>query len=343
MKLSLFQHYLKERKMDWAVFIHPDPAITYFTQHEFSSSVLLISPQKAILYLTKLDPSPKLSRISIKPYSKEWAKDIKGKVLGLSKECLTVKEEEKLRDNFPKAKFLDVSGKVKELRMLKTKEEIKYITKACQITSRALAELVKELPCHKLKTEQDAAYFLEKNIHDQGAEIAFPTIVASASNAAIPHHHTSNQKLKKGFLLIDVGAKYHHYCSDMSRVLYLGQPKKAEREFYELLRVAQEEGLKQLSLGRPFSEIDPIVRKKLGKYSSYFVHSLGHGVGIEIHEAPSFMEAFNIQDQQVFTIEPGLYFPNKFGLRIEDTVLFYQKARVLTKAPKKLIIIKWLY
>ena len=158
-------------------------------------------------------------------------------------------------------------------------------------------------------------------------------------NAAIPHHITSNQKLHKGFLLIDCGASYQHYNADMTRMIYLGTPSVSEKAFYALLLKSQESVISIIKEGIPFKNLDDISRKNLGKYSSKFVHSLGHGIGLEVHEAPSFSpDPKNIiKKNQIFTIEPGIYFPNKFGLRIEDTLYFDGKVKILTKASKKLV------
>jgi len=126
-------------------------------------------------------------------------------------------------------------------------------------------------------------------------------------------------------------------------MLFLGIPRKEEKKFYELLLEVQTETIKQISLGRLFSNLDRFARKHLGKYSSYFIHSLGHGIGLDVHELPSLSpeNKHKIEDNQVFTIEPGIYFPKKFGLRIEDTVLFNGKAKVLTRSDKKLVKVKF--
>ena len=148
--------------------------------------------------------------------------------------------------------------------------------------------------------------------------------------------------MQKGFLQLDFGACYRNYCSDMSRVLYIGKPGKVEKEHYELLRTAQAMPIKEVAKDQPFTELDKISRKHLGRFSSHFIHSLGHGVGVEIHEAPSFSEEAKqtIKENHIFTIEPGIYFPGKYGIRIEDTLLFDGKTKILTTSPKDLVIFK---
>ena len=343
MKLPQFQKQLKQQNIDLVFLAHPDPNMTYFTQMVPSHGFLIITPRKVDFYLTKLDRFPQLDNIRMKEISKEWAKKLRNdkiKRIGINKSTLTVSYLEKIKKAFPKAKFVDVSLQLNELRMEKTPEEIRRLTKACKVTSDAFNALIQELPRKTLRTEQDVANFLEKYIQNRNCQLAFPTIVASGKNAAIPHHVTTNKKLKKGFLLLDFGAKYKNYHADMSRVLYLGTPNSKEKEFYHLLLNSQQEAVNAICQDASCSEIDKLARTHLKEYSSYFIHALGHGVGVEIHEHPSFKDEHRkISKNHVFTIEPGIYFPGKFGLRIEDTVLFDGKTKILTKASKELISI----
>ena len=345
MKLKQFQGYLLEQKIDFVFFVHSDINITYFTQIKPSFSFLTITSQEADLYLTSLDQKPELKQIGIKQLKKDWKKklfNLNVRTVGINKGSISVSYLEKLKKIFPQAKFVDVSDQMQQLRALKTVVEIKKIKKACQITDFAFQELVDVLDKGKIKTEKEVSFYLEQKMLEQGAEPAFSTIVAMGKNAATPHHLTSNTKLRRGFLLLDFGAQYQNYCSDMSRVLFLGTYKKVEQEIYQLLLKSQRETIEQIRRNKSFFELDKFVRHKLGMYSSYFIHSLGHGVGLDIHEDPSFkLEKNNlVQKNQIFTIEPGIYFPQKYGLRIEDTLLFDQKPRILTKSSKELLKIK---
>ncbi|MBT4804711.1 M24 family metallopeptidase [Candidatus Woesearchaeota archaeon] len=344
MKLKAFQSYLRKEKIGLAILTDQDVNITYFTKVKPSFSYLFISPRSANLYLTKLDKKPKFKEITVKILDKDWKNKLNKNVkkIGLNYSSITMAYSKKLKKLFPKAKFVDISKQLMELRSTKTNEERKCITKACQITDFAFQELIKELPKKRLKTEQEVADFLERKIKSRGGELAFPTIVAMGKNAAVPHHLTSQQILKRGFLLLDFGAKYDYYCADMSRVLFLGTPNKEEIKMYNLLLEAQKGAIKQIEENKSFIELDKFARKQLGKYSSYFIHSLGHGLGLDIHEKPSYLKESNykIKYGQAFTVEPGIYFPGKFGLRIEDTVIFDGKVNVLTKSNKELIKVK---
>lgn len=342
MKLKSFQKILKDKGIDQAIFFHPDPSITYFSQFVPSSGFLLIKPRNASLFITSLDSKPQMKYISTVILKKGWEKqlkDVKVKKVGINKSALCLKTFEKLKTYFPKAKFVDLAKEVQELRALKTEPEINKLSKACKITSNAFENLIDNIK--KLKTEQDVAFFLEKQIKDNQGTIAFPIISATGRNAAIPHHVTSNQKLCHGFLLLDFGAAYQNYNADMTRVLFLGKLSEEEKQAYQQLLEAQECTLDQIKENNSFVELDTFCRNKLGKQAKSFTHSLGHGIGVEVHEEPFFQEGRKITKNQVFTIEPGVYFPRKFGLRIEDTLVFSGINKILTTAPKELVKVKF--
>ncbi|MDO8511361.1 MAG: aminopeptidase P family protein, partial [Nanoarchaeota archaeon] len=310
MKLSQFRSYLKKEGIDLAFLIHPDPNIIYFTQMKPSFALLLITPSSAELYLSKLDLPPKVSGITVTYLQKDWEKrlaDPKIKKIAVCKSALSLQYAEKLQKLYPQAELMDISSTLHQLRAQKTPEEIQKISKACAITSQAFNVLTDNFSSSGCKTEKDVAFFLERFIRERDAELAFPTIVGSGKNSAVPHHVTSSAKLQKGFLQLDFGACYKNYCSDMSRVLYIGKPSRSEKEHFEILKAAQVAPIKEVAINKTFTELDKISRRQLGKYSSYFIHSLGHGVGIEIHETPSFSEEAKqtIQPNHVFTIEPG--------------------------------------
>lgn len=345
MKLGEFQHYLLTEQIDLAFFVHPDISITYFTQFSASFAYFLVFPKQAILYLTTLDRKPKIRGVSVEELRTGWEKKVginPVKKIGINKEVLSLAFFEKLQKLYPQAVFVDVSLKLKELRRQKTEEEIHSIQTACQITSEAFDKLIDALP--NLATEAHAAAYLENYFKEKGAEAAFPTIAATGKNGATPHHQTSTQKLCRGPLQLDFGAKYSHYCADMSRVVFLGTAVKQEKERYDLLLEVQLAAIDYVKEKRLFSELHSFAQQRLGKYNKYFIHSLGHGIGLEVHEAPRFsLEAKEIiMKHEPFTIEPGVYFPGKFGLRIEDTVYVDNngKVKILTTANKELTCVK---
>ncbi len=344
MKLKEFQDYLKNESIGAALLIGQDINITYFTRIKLSYAVLLITPGRCTLYSSKLDSRPKVRGITVKVLSKGWENKLKSlnvRKLGINEKDMNISLFKKLKKLFPKSRFVDISSELARLREQKTREEAAKVRKACEITCKAFKALVHELHKKTLVTEMDVSFFLEKFIRSNGCDLAFPTIVAMGKNAAVPHHVTSTTRLKRGFLLIDFGAKYQNYHSDMSRVLFLGIPNKAENDAYNLLLRAQQETIKKIKENITAKELETVARKHLGKSSSYFIHALGHGVGLEIHESPSFKEEEKaVLKNSIFTIEPGIYFPGKFGLRIEDTILFDKKIKILTTVSKRLICLR---
>jgi Xaa-Pro aminopeptidase len=226
--------------------------------------------------------------------------------------------------------------------MDKTEQEIVYLTRAAQLTVKAYNQVVNRLKKGDFQTEKSIELYLQKFAHRHKTKLSFPPIIASGKNTKNPHHKTSNKKLTKGFLMIDFGISHKNYCSDMTRMLYLGKPTEKEMKMYNFLLKIQEQTIKELQLGQKTKEVEEKVRKLLGRYSRYFAHSLGHGVGTKIHELPRFGSKSRniIKPNRIFTIEPGIYFKN-FGLRIEDTILMRDKPIILTKAKKKLISINF--
>ena len=345
MRLNDFKHILKKKGIDVTILLHPDINITYFTQFLPSYAMLIISQGSSELYITSLDEKPKLKEISTKLLKKGWEDKVKAKKynkIGLNYSTITISAFNRLKKMFPGSKFVDISKDLLELRSVKTEKEIALIKKACKITDKTFELVLNNLKQGKFKTEQEISEFIENKFKDFGAELAFPSIVAMGKNAAIPHYCTGKQKLQRGFLLFDIGAKYKNYCADMSRTIFLGTISSSEKNVYNQLLETQKEAIKKAQKDMRLTDLDKLTRKSLGNYSSYFIHSLGHGVGIEIHEKPSFNEESKekITDHQVFTIEPGIYFPGKFGLRIEDTLLFSGTLKQLTKSNKELIEIK---
>ena len=219
--------------------------------------------------------------------------------------------------------------------------KIKNITKACQITDRIFKKLVKKLRQKQFSTELDIYNFLKKETHINNCKLAFKPIVAMQENAAEIHHRANNTKLKRGFLVVDFGIKYKDYCCDCSRTFYIGKPTKKDKDLYNLVLESQLTALNYIQPGVYAADIDGIARAVLLEYFRNFIHGAGHGVGKKVHQAPILSPNSKsiLKENQVITIEPGLYFKNKFGIRIEDTVLVKDKANVLTKTKKEMIVI----
>lgn len=221
------------------------------------------------------------------------------------------------------------------------KRDIDKVKKACVVTDKILIILIKKLKNKEFKTEIDIYNFLKQKTKENNCRLVFKPIVATGKNAAEVHHKPTNTMLKKGFLIIDFGIKYKSYCSDCTRTFYLGKPSKKEKKLYRLVKNIQEICINYAYPGMSCNDLDAIARAGFAEYRIYFKHGLGHGVGKRIHQAPSLApnKKRYLKKNQIITIEPGLYFKNKFGIRIEDTIIVKEKPVILTKTKKELITI----
>lgn len=263
---------------------------------------------------------------------------LKTKNIAIDKNNFTINSYKHFKRQFKKIRTKDIALDCSKLREIKIEKEIQLIKKSCNYAGKIVQKTINNFK--KFKTESQAAAFLEYEAKKLGLELSFPPIVASGSNASMPHHEPSG-KIKKGFCVIDFGVKYKGYCSDITRTIYIGKPNKSEKEIYNILFNIQKNTINQIKNNKKCSELYDFVNKSLGKYQKYFTHGLGHGVGVEIHELPNLTlnSKDRIKDNMVFTIEPGIYFPRKFGIRIEDTLLFRGKPIALTKTSKDLLIV----
>lgn len=269
-------------------------------------------------------------------------RDVDGSLIGINSNELTHKNFEEFKSMFPKAKFIDISPAIVKARMVKDKEEIANIREAARIASRAFPKLLDSLKDGI--TEYKAAAFLNSTMQSLGAQgPSFDTIVAFGKNSAEPHYSPGGFKLRKGnFALFDYGAKYRRYCSDITRTVVYGKASKQQKEIYTIVSEANELGIEASKPGIKAGEIHGKVLKFIDatNYRGKFIHSTGHTIGLAVHDGAVIHPAFNgtIEENMVFTIEPGIYVPDFGGVRIEDDIVVKKnKAEVLTTAPKELI------
>jgi Xaa-Pro aminopeptidase len=214
---------------------------------------------------------------------------------------------------------------VEELRMVKDETEIESLARACAITSQAFEELLASITPGR--TERELAILLERAMVDLGAEaLAFDTIVASGPNGAIPHHKPSDRRFERGDLItVDCGARYQGYHADMTRTVALGEPAAWQREVYELVAAAQRAGVAAAVPGADIGDVDATARDiiEAAGHGAHFQHGLGHGVGLQVHEAPimGYDRTGKLMDRVPVTVEPGVYLPGTGGVRIEDTLV----------------------
>lgn len=229
---------------------------------------------------------------------------------------------------------------IEEVRIIKDSDELDSLRKACELTDSAYSHILENIRMGM--SEKELAWEIEKYIREQGGELAFPTIVAFGKNSAIPHHITSSQKLEaSSCVLLDFGAKINGYHADMSRTIFFGKADDKFKKMYEAVLKASSFSLLASGQNVTPEQIDKTARDYILSLGFPNIpHSVGHGVGLQVHELPHVTPGFKeeIQANTAFTIEPGIYINGFGGVRIEDTVYFDgEKIESLTKSPKNLI------
>lgn len=253
---------------------------------------------------------------------------------------VSVAEYEKLEKFLKKPKKKRISI-VSELRSVKEASEIKLIRHTCRLVDDLMTYVISHITVGQ--TERDIFDMLLL-----GGEMAFPPIVAIDENSAIPHYNTKaggDKKVKKGSLiLIDCGIRYKNYCSDLTRIVAMGYLTPEVKRAYAALQTAQQKTIENLSRFKTYKEVDQACRNSLSdaNYAPYS-HATGHGIGIQVHELPRFspVSTDTIKPGAVVTVEPGIYIPGKWGMRLEDTVLINSdgSATALTKSSRELLVI----
>lgn len=261
------------------------------------------------------------------------------RTLGLEKDVVTLAQYERYTSQLPKVRFVPVNDPCENRRRVKTKEEIAKLKKAIEIADKTLLH-IKGFLCAGL-TEREIALELEFFMQRLGSQgIAFETIVASGPRSALPHGTASEKTIISGDLVtLDFGAVYQGYRSDITRTFMLGRPDHRQEEIYQLVLKAQEAAIAAIQPGIEAAEVDRIAREIIAAagYGRYFGHGLGHGLGLDVHEGPrlSPQDRTVLEPGMVVTVEPGIYLPGSFGVRIEDVVLVVPGGcQVLTQSPK---------
>lgn len=264
--------------------------------------------------------------------------------VGFESEHVSCAGLERVRAYFPGRDLEPTSGLVEGLRRVKEPEELVLMRRAAELADEGVAYILGQV--RPGMSERELAILLESHMRLAGAEaVSFPSIVAAAERSALPHAHPTERVVEEGrFLLFDLGCVYGGYCSDLTRTVVVGQADARQREIYELVAAAQRAGLDALAPGATGAEVDAAARSVIAAagHADAFGHSLGHGVGIEIHEAPTLRStsADILEAGHVVTVEPGVYLPGWGGVRIEDlTVVTEAGHESLSRAPKELIVL----
>jgi Xaa-Pro aminopeptidase len=264
------------------------------------------------------------------------------RTLGLEADAVSWALASKLAEEL-KPELKRTSKLVESLRVVKDAGEIARIERACDIADVALAQTKERLK--EGVTEADFAADLDYEMRKRGAEaLSFPTIVGSGPNAALPHHQPVERAIVEGELIvIDFGACFDGYHSDMTRTVCIGEPKGVSSAVLDAVAASQRAGLLAVKAGIRAGDVDKACRDSLVEagYAEQFTHSTGHGVGLDVHEAPSVADGSEevLDANTVITVEPGVYLPGETGARIEDTVVVTPSGfRPLTKTTKDAVI-----
>jgi Xaa-Pro aminopeptidase len=272
--------------------------------------------------------------------------------LGFEAHVVTVDDYQALTralDDQAETLLVRAYGAVEALREVKDDGEIALLRLACEAADAALADLIEHGGLRPGRTERQVGRELESRMLDHGADgVSFETIVAAGPNSAIPHHRPTDAVLAAGdFVKIDFGALVAGYHSDMTRTFVLGPAADWQREIYQLVATAQQAGRDVLVPGADLAAVDTASRQVIADagYGATFSHGLGHGVGLQIHEAPGInaLAAGTLLAGAAVTVEPGVYLPDRGGVRIEDTLVVGTdhagKPELLTRFPKELQIL----
>ncbi|MGH9515977.1 MAG: M24 family metallopeptidase [Terriglobales bacterium] len=354
-RLQRAQAAIEQRRLD-ALLVSYLPNIRYLCGFTGSAGVLLVTARDKLLltdgrYTEQANLEVKDAKIKVKIVKKtalaaaaEWlAKRPRLTRIGYEAAHLSVAERDSLSKAIGKGKKIIASPPIVEpLRMIKDEDEIECIRAACTLGVDLFRTLTSKL--RPKITESQLAGELELAARQAGAEqMAFSTIIAAGERSALPHGRASRAAIPaQGFVVCDFGVILAGYCSDMTRTVHVGRPQTEASSAYEAVKQAQQAALDVVRPGTTAGEVDHAARKLLYNQGlgKFFTHSTGHGLGLEIHEAPKIAAAQKevLRPGMVITIEPGVYLPGKWGIRIEDTVVVTETGcEILTSCPKDLL------
>lgn len=269
---------------------------------------------------------------------------LKDKVVLVESKDLTLYKSKIIKEKYLIKKLIETEDFIEEIRMIKEEYEIECIAKACKIADDAFSYILDYIKVGM--TEIEIRDELENKMKKLGADgTSFDTIVASGSNSSKPHAICSDRKIQsQDIILFDFGCKYKGYCSDMSRTIFVGGVTEKQERIYNLVKKAQQIVIDNIKEGVKTNYLDNLVHDlfKNEELEENYLHSLGHGVGLDIHELPpvSVRSDIELKENMIITDEPGIYFENKFGIRIEDTVCVKKDGILnLCNSSKDIIII----
>ncbi len=351
-RLKKFERTLVDAALDGFIVTHP-ANLRYLCGYTGSNGLLLLLAGRRVFftdgrYTEQAREEVRGARLVIakKPLLQDAARIIvkhNPAVVGFEADYTTFATAGQMRKLVPRpTKWKATSGLVMRQRMIKDAEELRAISDAVKLGADVYQ---KSLPSIRPGVrESEVAGRLEYEARQAGADgMSFETIVAAGKRSALPHGRATSQTIpRRGFVVVDSGVILRGYCSDMTRTVHVGRVTREERRWYEAVLEAQLAGIAAVAPGKTAGEVDQAARQVLHKagLDSYFTHSTGHGVGLEIHEPPRIAKAQTerLEPGMVVTIEPGIYLSGKGGIRIEDMVVVTGSGhRVLTPVSKELI------
>jgi len=267
----------------------------------------------------------------------------KGISLAFESDTVSVASHEKMRNLFPDTKWVGTKMILENLAAVKDESEIEALRTAIEITDTVFAEVLELIKVGV--TEKQIALEIAKRYWQYAEGEAFTTIVASGPNSALPHYEPAERKLQKGdFVTIDTGAKYAGYHADMTRTIVIGEASDKHKEIYNIVKESEQAGVDIAKAGVTCKDVDSATRKVIedAGYGDKYIHSAGHGIGLEIHTFPRFSQLSEdvLKKNNVMTVEPGIYISDWGGVRIEDDILVGENSsEVLNKTTKELLII----
>jgi Xaa-Pro aminopeptidase len=346
------QQELKRRKLDCLLVTHPGNWF-YLTGFTGDSGILIVTTEGTVLITDgrfaaqAKEESPgirvELQKGALYCSAGEWLKKRGIHRAGFDPDQWTITQQKALRKaSGAKCKGIEVVGAVEGLRMKKDAQELLVMRRAAILAGEVLEGILKRL--RPGVQENDIAAEIEYQMKKRGASgVSFETIVASGTRTALPHARPTSKRLRKNELVVlDLGAILGHYCSDITRTVYLGRASRRIRGWYKAVQDANQAAVAAVKPGVTCGDVDAAARNILKKngLDKYFVHSTGHGLGLEVHEAPRVArgQSIRLEAGNVITIEPGVYVEGVGGIRIEDDVAVrFSGSEILTRVSRDLI------
>jgi len=348
-----------------AVILNPGPTLKYLSGVEFHLMerpvVLFITPDKDPLLVL---PELEMLKVDLFPYKiqpipygenpSEWddafrkaaqALGLEGSRIGVEPRQLRLMEFRHVKAGAPEADYPDASDVLTNLRLKKDKAEVDAMRVAVKIAQDALEAVIPQIKIGMTEKELASELVIQLLKHGSESEIPFAPIVSGGPNSANPHASPTNRKLQAGdMLVVDWGATYDGYISDLTRTFAVGEVEDEFKKIHKIVQESNAAGRAVSKPGIPCADVDKAAREVIEKsgYGKYFTHRTGHGIGMEGHEAP-YMRGDNMQILEpgmAFTVEPGIYLPNRNGVRVEDNMVITENgAESLSDMPREIRVV----